>query len=62
MELPPIQGYYALVRGDPLVIPEGYCGQFVVLRIATTQNNAGKKFWGCPNYKVKFIQLGFKQT
>ncbi len=44
------------------VDPICHCGQFAVLRIATTQKNAGKKFWGCPNYKVKFIQLGFKQT
>jgi len=36
------------------------CGQFAVLIIATTTKNAGNFFWSCPNYKVKFIQLGFK--
>jgi len=44
------------------VAPICECGQFAILRIATTQKNAGIFFWGCPNYKVKFIQLGLKQT
>jgi len=44
------------------VAPICDCGQFVVLRIATIEKNVGKFFWGYPNYKVKFIQLGLKQT
>jgi len=40
-----------------LVDPICDCGQFAVLRIATTEKNAGNFFWGFPNYKVKFIQL-----
>jgi len=45
------------------VAPICDCGQFVVLRTATTgKKNAGKRFWGCPKYKVKFIQLSLMQT
>jgi len=45
------------------VAPICDCGQFVVLRIATTeQKNAGIFFLGCLKYKVKFIQLGLIQN
>jgi len=44
------------------VAPICDCGQFVVLRIATTEKNAGIYFFGCPNYNVKFIQLDLIQV
>lgn len=28
-----------------------------VLRFVRTTKNRGKQFWGCPKYKVKFIEL-----
>jgi len=32
--------------------PFCFCGEIAVLRVAKTIRNAGKQFWGCPNYKV----------
>jgi len=59
-----IRGTFTHATGSisAFVAPICDCGQFVVLRITTTEKNVGKKFWGCPNYKVKFIQLGLIQT
>jgi len=34
------------------VMPNCYCGAKAVLRIARTAKNKGKRFWGCPNFKV----------
>ncbi|QCD98368.1 hypothetical protein DEO72_LG11g3254 [Vigna unguiculata] len=31
--------------------PMCYCGEVAVLRVAKTIRNAGKEFWGCPNFK-----------
>ncbi|QCD97229.1 hypothetical protein DEO72_LG6g1939 [Vigna unguiculata] len=33
------------------VTPICQCGDVVVIRTARTTRNAGKKFWGCPNFK-----------
>ena len=45
------------------VAPICDCGQFTILRIATTEEKkCWKKIWGCLNYNVKFIQLGLIQT
>jgi len=32
--------------------PMCYCGEVAVLRVAKTIRNAGKEFWGYPNFKV----------
>ncbi|WVZ16850.1 hypothetical protein V8G54_009832 [Vigna mungo] len=37
-------------RNDGLIIC--HCGESCVLRTAKTVKNRGKKFWGCPRYKV----------
>jgi len=34
-----------------------YCGEIVVLGVAKMIRNAGKEFWGCPNFKVCFLIL-----
>jgi len=44
------------------VAPISDCGDFIVLRTTKTEQNVGKRFWGCPKYKVKFIQLFLMQT
>jgi len=59
------RGTFTHVTGSTsvFVAPICDCGQFVVLRIATTEKqNVGKIFRGCLNYKVKFIELGLIQT
>ncbi|QCE00753.1 uncharacterized protein LOC114195055 [Vigna unguiculata] len=33
------------------VTPICRCGDVAVIRTARTTRNAGKKFWGCPNFK-----------
>ena len=39
------------------------CREFAILRTPTTEKkNVRKRFWGCPKYNVKFIQLGLMQT
>jgi len=35
------------------------CGQVAVLRTNKIANNGCKKFWGCPNYKVRFMEFVF---
>jgi len=47
---------------NAFVAPICDCEQFAVLIIAKTKQNDGNFFWSCPNYKVKFIQLGLIQT
>jgi len=37
--------------------PTCNCGEVVVLRTTRTTKNGGKKFWDCPNYKVRSITL-----
>jgi len=32
--------------------PSCYCGAKAVLRTARIAKNKGKRFWGCPNFKV----------
>jgi len=44
------------------VVPICDCGEFVVLGTTTRKKNVKKRFWGCPKFKVKFIQLGLMQT
>ena len=39
------------------VAPICDCGEFTVLRTATTVKNCGRQFWGCPKYKVRCIKL-----
>jgi len=58
------RGTFTHATGSTSVIVASICdcGQFVVLRIETTEKNARNFFWGCLNYKVKFIQLGLIQT
>ena len=34
-----------------------YCGEKATLRTARTLKNKGKKFWGCPKYKVSLGEL-----
>ena len=34
------------------VTPICYCGAKAVLRTVRTAKNKGKRFWGCPNFKV----------
>jgi len=34
-----------------------YCGEKAALRTARTLKNKGKKFWGCPKYKVSLGEL-----
>jgi len=41
-------GSYRVLGESPL----WFCGESTVLRVAKTIRNAGKQFWGCPNYKV----------
>jgi len=33
-----------------------YCGEKGALRIARTLKKKGKKFWGCPKYKVSYME------
>ena len=33
-----------------------YCGEKAALRTARTLKNKGKKFWGCPKYKVSDME------
>jgi len=58
------RGTFTHVVGNTsvFVVPICDCGEFVILRTTTTEKNVGKRFWGCPMYKVKFIQLGLMQT
>ncbi|KAG2394516.1 uncharacterized protein HKW66_Vig0181060 [Vigna angularis] len=35
------------------VKPSCFCGRLVVFRIAKTPKNKSKRFWGCPNFKVR---------
>ena len=37
------------------VTPTCYCGDKSMLRTAKTTKNKGKRFWGCPNFKVMLI-------
>ncbi|KAL2346978.1 hypothetical protein Fmac_000978 [Flemingia macrophylla] len=37
--------------GSRTSVPVCYCGELVILQTAMTARNAGKKFWGCYNYK-----------
>jgi len=53
---------HAIGSTSAFVAPICDFGQFVVLRIATTEKDVGNFFWSCPNYKVKFIQLGLIET
>jgi len=39
------------------VTPICQCGDVVVIRTARTTRNAGKKFWGCPNFKVSCVSV-----
>jgi len=58
------RGTFTHVAGSTsaFVAPICDCGQFAVLRTATTEQNVEKRFWGCPKYKVNLIQFGFMQT
>jgi len=58
------RGTFTHVAGSTsvFVAPICDCGQFVVLRTTTIEKNVRKRFWGCPKYKVNFIQLGLMQT
>jgi len=42
------------------VSPICQCGEVAVLRTARTSRNAGKKFWGCPNFKVSLLSFIFR--
>jgi len=39
------------------VTPICRCGDVAVIRTARTTRNAGKKFWGCPNFKVSWLSV-----
>jgi len=39
------------------VTPSCYCGDKAVLRTARTTKNKGKRFWGCPNFKVMLFVI-----
>jgi len=32
--------------------PICYCGEKAIMRTARTAKNRGRKFWGCPKFKV----------
>jgi len=33
------------------------CGEVAIMRTARTSRNAGKKLWGCPNFKVRLLSV-----
>ncbi|QCD84218.1 hypothetical protein DEO72_LG2g4568 [Vigna unguiculata] len=39
------------------VTPICRCGDVAMIRTARTTRNAGKKFWGCPNFKEEIKNL-----
>jgi len=39
------------------ITPSCYCGDKVVLRTTKTAKNKGKRFWGCPNFKVMLFVI-----
>jgi len=39
------------------VTPICRCGDVAMIRTTRTTRNAGKKFWGCPNFKVSCLSV-----